>query len=77
MEEREYLKTWFTYRNLSKGSQRVYESIIKKYMEYTGKSLDELINEAEQEEENGVRLRKRQITGYIVGFKSELEERGR
>lgn len=77
MEEEDYLKTWFTYRNLSLGTRRIYESIIKKYKEYTGKSFEELISEAEQEEEGGVRLRKRQITGYIVGFKSELEEKGR
>lgn len=76
MEEQKYLKTWFTSRNLSKGTQRVYKSIIELYKEYTGESFEKLIDEAENEEINGVRPRKRKIIGDIVGFKSDLEDKG-
>ena len=76
MEEQKYLKTWYTSRNLSKGTQRIYESIIIKYKKFIGKSLEELIDEAEKEEEYRIRPRKRKILGYIVDFKSELENDG-
>ena len=51
MEEQEYLKMWYTRRNLSKGTQRIYESIINNYKKYTGKSFEELIDEGENEED--------------------------
>lgn len=69
MEEQEILKTWYTSRNLSKRSQRIYESILNKYKRYTRKSFEELIDEAKTEEENRIRLRKWKIMDYIVVFK--------
>lgn len=76
MKEQEYLKTWYTRRNLSKGTQRIYESIIYKYKKFTGKSFEELIDEGENEEDCRIRLRKRKISEYILGFKIELEDNG-
>jgi integrase len=74
--EKEILKMWYTRRNLSKGTQRIYEVVIEDYKNYTQKSLEQLINEAEDEEECGIRMRKRNIMKDLVGFKAELESRG-
>jgi len=38
-------------KNHSKGTRKVYKCAVKKYTKFCGKSLEELIGEAEAEEE--------------------------
>jgi len=61
-------------RELSTNSIRVYKYALLKYSNFTNKSLEELIEEAEAEEDLGVRLRKRKINRYLTSFKSQLNE---
>lgn len=66
---------WFTKRDLSTGTRRGYRIVAEDYKLFTGKNLSELVDEAEQEEEQGLRFRKRSINKYIIGFKAHLEEK--
>lgn len=49
-----------------------YLSGLQNFTEWTGKTPDELITEAE--EESKLLMRKRKITGYLIGFKKYLQE---
>lgn len=73
MDEEIYLQ-WFTRKNISAGTQTTYRVVIDHYKEFTQKNLNELLDEAESEEEQGIRLRKRSVTKYLIGFKAKLEK---
>ncbi|MCE7699097.1 MAG: hypothetical protein K8E24_009860, partial [Methanobacterium paludis] len=61
-------------RGLSFGTSETYRLALQKYSEYTHKSLDELIQEADDEEEDNIRMRKRKIKTYLNGFKQWLHD---
>ena len=61
-------------RELAENSIRLYKVYLQKYSDFTGKKLEELIEEAEDEEDNGIRLRKRKITKYLNDFKRYIDE---
>lgn len=63
-------------RELGKSSIRGYKYALQKYSDFTNKTLDELIEEAEDEMYDNVKFRKRKINSYLNGFKSHLEELG-
>lgn len=65
----------FINKNLSESTQSLYTLGLKQYCDLTGKTLEELLDEAEDEEENIPRLRKRKIDSYLPRFKKSLEER--
>lgn len=65
---------WFIDKDLSKSTQSLYSLGLKKYCKLVGKDLEELLDEAEEEEDNIPRLRKRKIDSYIPGFKKSLED---
>jgi len=65
---------WFINKNLSNSTQSLYTLGISKYCELIGKDLNELLDEAEQEEDNIPRLRNRKIDSYIPRFKKSLED---
>lgn len=46
-------------RNIQKGTRKNYQNATKLYTESQGKTLTELIQEAENEEEKGIRLKNR------------------
>lgn len=51
-----------------------YQLALSKYVNLIGKPLEVLLDEADQEEEEGVRLRKRKIKKYLLSFKQHLDE---
>lgn len=63
-----------TERNISEKSKQNYYCAVNKYEEFTGKSIDVLLEEAEQEEEAGIRWKNRQLKQYLVGFRSMLSQ---
>lgn len=67
---------WFINKNLSESTQSLYSLGLKKYCKSTGKGLNELLEEAEYEEDNINRLRNRQIDSHIPKFKKSLEDAG-
>lgn len=60
-------------RELKSGTIKLYRIALQRYTDYTGMTLEELLDEAELEEDMGVKLRKRKIKKYILGFKQDLD----
>jgi len=63
-------------RNLSPGSIKVYEHALKKYVEFNGMSLKELIIEADTEEEERVRWKQRKLKSRLIDFRNYLIDYG-
>lgn len=61
-------------RNLSSSSMRNYRSAVRLYENLNGKTLDELIDEAEREELEKVRWKDRSLKKRLIGYRSYLYE---
>lgn len=61
-------------RNLADGSVKLYRLALHKYTDFSKMSLEELIDEAESEEDIIPRLRKRKITKRLSEFKEYLDD---
>lgn len=55
----------FLNRNLKPATKKRYKYIIKRYTESTGLTPTQLIHQAEEDEDNGIRLRKRRIKKHL------------
>ena len=72
-DDKNRLEEWFIRRNISLGTQKSYKIAIKHFCDIIGKNISELIEEAEAEEDAGIRLRKRNVTLYLLKYKNYLE----
>lgn len=63
-------------RQLRDSTIKTYTRPLKLYFEVTGKNVTELIQEAEDEEDRGVKRRKRKIREYFIKYIQLLESRG-
>ena len=63
---------FYTDRNLSKTSIKHYKWALDKYSIFNSKTPSELINEADTEEEKGIRGKNRKIVKRLKNFRSEL-----
>lgn len=70
-----YFEQFVAQRNLSKATIKQYRATLKQYCEFQGLSLDELIDEAEAEEEKMVRMKKRTLKTRLVNYRCFLVER--
>ncbi len=70
-------ETWILRQGLEKSTFKTYLQCLKKYCEVTGMSPAELITEAEEEEESGIRMRNRRINLHFLKFRKALEEEGK
>lgn len=68
-------EAFFINKNLSESTQALYSLGLKQYCNLIGKTLNELLDEAEDEEDNIPRLRNRKIHFYLPRFKKSLEDR--
>lgn len=59
-------------RNLSKETRRRYKTILKKYALFNDMSLEELLDEADKEEINGVRWKNRKLKTRLIEFRKYL-----
>jgi integrase len=66
---------WFDAINPSAGTIKAYLSALQGYTEFTGKTPEELINEAEAEISGGVLPRKRSIKRYLNEFRNHLQDK--
>ncbi len=66
------LDYWFEKRNLSTSTRDIYGRALQLYSEITGKTITELYEEADKEEEEGIRLKKRKYSLYVIKFKKDL-----
>ncbi len=65
--------TFCSNRGLSERTRELYINNLKKYVDFTDKSLTELLEEAEAEEDEQIRYRKRKISKYLNDFKLHLD----
>ena len=63
---------FFEDKQLSESTVYFYNSAVKLYEEITGKTIDELITEADLEEENGIRWKNRKIKNHLVEYRNYL-----
>lgn len=74
VEHENIFKEFCRDRNLAPASIRLYRLALEKYTDFNKMSLDELIDEAENEEDTIPRLRKRKITKRLAEFKEHLDD---
>lgn len=68
------IEEFFRDKKLSSSTIRFYKSAISTYQEIIGKTLDELIEEADIEEEKGIRWKNRKIKNHLIDFRNYLYE---
>lgn len=62
------VKDFLRSRGIRKSTEKAYLQRINKYCEFLGKTPTEFIDEAEEEQDNGIKKRKRKINSYIYDF---------
>lgn len=70
----EIFQEFITDRNIQKETQRNYYKTLKLYSELYNMSLQELIDEADFEEEQGIRAKRRKITKKLKKYRNWLIE---
>ena len=75
MEEKIF-KNFCKERNLSPGSIKVYDHALRKYVEYNGMTLEKLLDEADTEEEQRIRWKKRKLKNRLIDFRNYLIDNG-
>lgn len=71
------LKRWFIQEDYSKKTRVMYTEALKQYSTLLEMSILEILNEADNEEEQNIRLKRRNYQGYILQFKEHLKQQGR
>ena len=61
-------------RNLSSKTKQSYKNALKVYIKFQNKSFHDLLKEAENEEELGIRWKKRKLKVRLVNFRIFLQE---
>ena len=74
MRNEELLEEFFLVKNHDPKTQKAYLRSINKYSKFHGLSMEELIEEAETEEENGVRWKRRKLKKRLLQFRHYLIE---
>lgn len=72
MGKKMILNKFMAEKKLASSSKNTYKAAVKMYESIIGKSLDELIEEADREEEEGIRWKKRSLKNYLVTFRNYL-----
>ena len=68
MNDEELFKNFVSERNLTYGTEKGYKYVLKTYVDFTEKSLQELLTEAETEEDKGIRWKKKKIKKKTHSF---------
>lgn len=71
----EIMHNFFNERCINKRTQYGYHSSFSLYIQYTGLHLQDLLFEADTEEELGVRWKKSKLKEKLIGFRRWLQER--
>ncbi len=72
-----HIKDFYRSRNLRRTTQTLYTTLLTHYCLYTGKSPTELIEEAEEDEEERIRMKDRKIKTYLLEYSEYLENNGK
>ncbi|GAB6054694.1 hypothetical protein JCM15415_21990 [Methanobacterium movens] len=71
------IDTWAMKKDLQKSTLKTYLFCLNTFCSLINKSPDELILEADAEEDNGIKSRDRKINLYFLKFKKHLENEGK
>ena len=71
-EDKELLTRIAKAKNLTQNTINNYQSAINKYTTHCGKSMVQLLDEAEQEEEDGIRWKRRKIRKHLIEYRASL-----
>ena len=72
IEDKKILQEISTTKNLTLSSIKNYECAMRQYTTYNQMSMYELLREAEEEEEDGVRWKHRTLRRRLIGFRAYL-----
>jgi len=75
--EEDIYSYWFEKRDLSKSTQTLYRSALSLYARINNKTLVEIYNEGDNEEETNIKLDKRKYSFYTLKFKKYLIDNGK
>jgi len=68
--------TFCRQRNLRPGSVNVYRHALQCYVDFNGLSLEELLDEADREEEEKIRWKRRKLKSRLMDFRNYLIDYG-
>lgn len=71
------IRTFFNSNSYAENTCRLYTLILENYRGFQDLSLEELLNEAEKEEDEGVKRRRRRINLRVSDWKANLEAQGK
>ena len=69
-----HFKMFVRSRNIQKSTANLYSILLNNYCEYFNKTLTEFIEEAEDEEEQLIRMKHRKIKEYLLEYNEMLEK---
>ena len=72
MFDNRFFKMFCRERNIRESTASGYESALKHYLKFHKRSLDDLMAEAKQDEENMVPLKDRRIKKRLLNYRSYL-----
>lgn len=72
VKEDDFFITFCDAKNLSLASRKKYASALKNYTNFHELTLNELLDEADKDEENQVRLARRRIRTRLINFRTHL-----
>lgn len=73
--EDQHYKKFIEYKGIKDSTQEVYSYILENYCDLIGKTLTELIEEAEEEEDKRIRMKNRKIKNYLIKYRDHLESK--
>ena len=72
-----YVQDFYLARGLSESSEENYTIRLKSYCNFLGKSPKELLDIAEQEQDNNIKMKDRKIKRYLLDYADHLRINGR
>lgn len=74
IEESTYFQQFKEERNLSPATIKQYKATLRQYCNYNNMTIDQLLEEADLEEEQGIRLKRRTLKKRLVDFRTYIIE---
>jgi site-specific recombinase XerD len=73
--EDRHFQDWVRSRNIRESTIKEYEKSLRPYCVFIGKTPTELIEEAEDEEDQRIRMKNRKIKKYFLDFHEHMKKR--
>lgn len=73
MDDETIIDNFIQSRNLKKSTRKGYKYSLKQYTTFHQMTLEELLNEADQEEEQGIRWKHRKLKTRLITFRNWLQ----